>query len=86
LARIWCELLGLPSVGATANFFQLGGHSLLATRMVSMVGTRLGVRLPIKVVFDYPTIRDLGDWLEVGLMANASDAAATTTAADEALI
>ncbi|MFD0727729.1 AMP-binding enzyme, partial [Lysobacter brunescens] len=32
LARIWCELLGLPSVGATANFFQLGGHSLLATR------------------------------------------------------
>jgi amino acid adenylation domain-containing protein len=86
LARIWSELLGLPSVGATANFFQLGGHSLLATRMVSMVGTRLGVRLPIKVVFDYPTIRDLGDWLEVGLMASTAGSAVQAPAADEALI
>ncbi|WP_386826605.1 amino acid adenylation domain-containing protein, partial [Lysobacter brunescens] len=52
-------MLGLPSVGATANFFQLGGHSLLATRMINRLAEQ-GLRLALRQIFLHPTIRALG--------------------------
>ena len=59
LAAIWCELLGIPSVGRNEGFFELGGHSLLAMRLVAAVERRFGVRLPLRSVFESPRLADI---------------------------
>ncbi|RLS35195.1 MAG: amino acid adenylation domain-containing protein [Planctomycetota bacterium] len=59
LAAIWCELLGIPSVGRNEGFFELGGHSLLAMRLVAAVERRFGVRLPLRSVFKTPRLADI---------------------------
>ncbi|HKH45576.1 MAG TPA: amino acid adenylation domain-containing protein, partial [Thermoanaerobaculia bacterium] len=59
MCRIWEELLGLAQVGIDDNFFDLGGHSLLATQVVSQVRSALGLELPLRGVFENPTVRGL---------------------------
>jgi len=59
LAKIWCELLGVPEVAAHDDFFQLGGHSLLATRMMARIEDSFGVRISLRDVFDAPTVQQL---------------------------
>ncbi|HSL82596.1 MAG TPA: amino acid adenylation domain-containing protein, partial [Thermoanaerobaculia bacterium] len=59
LAAIWREVLGLPRVGARDDFFRLGGHSLLATRVMTRVKSRLGADLPLRTLFQNPTIQAL---------------------------
>ena len=59
LAGIWCEVLGLRRVGVHDNFFELGGHSLLATRIVSQVNEFFQVQLPLRSLFESPTIEGL---------------------------
>jgi amino acid adenylation domain-containing protein len=56
LAGIWARVLGVPDVAPHESFFELGGHSLLATRMISRVRTVLGVEMPIRTVFEVPTL------------------------------
>jgi amino acid adenylation domain-containing protein len=56
LAGIWSDLLGAIDVAPHDSFFDLGGHSLLATRMISRVRTVLGVELPMRAIFDQPTL------------------------------
>ena len=60
LAAIWKEILGLEQVGIHDNFFDLGGHSLLATRLMSKIRKELDVELPLRILFDSPTIELLG--------------------------
>ncbi len=64
LAGLWEELLGRERVGARDDFFELGGHSLLATRMLARVRAALGVSLPVRRVFEAPTIEALAADLE----------------------
>jgi amino acid adenylation domain-containing protein len=60
LARIWENLLGWDQVGMNDNFFNdLGGHSLIAARVVSLVQNTLQVEIPLRAIFENPTINDL---------------------------
>ena len=59
LAKIWAGVLSLDQVGIHDNFFNLGGHSLLATQVISRVINTFKVELPIKTLFDSPTVADM---------------------------
>lgn len=63
LAGIWADVLRRDPPGGTANFFALGGHSLLATQLASAIRRHFDVEMPLRVVFERPTLREQADWL-----------------------
>lgn len=63
IAQIWSQLLG-REVGVHDNFFERGGHSLLATQLVSRIRDRFRVELPLRTVFETPTIAQLASQIE----------------------
>ncbi|WP_149831340.1 non-ribosomal peptide synthetase, partial [Streptomyces tailanensis] len=64
VAAIWAEVLRMERISADDRFFELGGHSLLATRVVSRVRQRLGVDLPMRVMFDADSVAGLASEIE----------------------
>ncbi len=59
LAAIWADVLGRETVGSNENFFDMGGHSLLGMRLISKIRTAFGIEIPLKSLFEMPTIAEL---------------------------
>ncbi len=64
LADIWVSLLGVKRISIHDNFFELGGHSLLATQVMSRCRDSFGVELPLRALFDTPTIAGLNSYIQ----------------------
>ena len=64
LAGIWSQVLGRERVGVGDNFFELGGHSLLATQVMSRVREVFKAELPLRSIFDAPTVAELARLIE----------------------
>ncbi len=74
LAQMWAEVLGLERVGIHENFFDLGGHSLMATQLISRVHTAYQVDLPLRRLFEIPTVAGLAAIVEESLLAQEDEA------------
>ncbi|MBB3059227.1 non-ribosomal peptide synthetase [Microbulbifer rhizosphaerae] len=64
LAETWREVLDLKRIGTGDNFFELGGHSLLATQLIGQLSRQLDRDIPLRTVFEHPTIAAMAQWLE----------------------
>ncbi|MET8156122.1 amino acid adenylation domain-containing protein [Sphaerisporangium sp. NPDC005289] len=64
VAGVWAEVLGLEVVGAFDDFFALGGHSLLVIRVAALLRDAVDLEVPIRTVFDRPTVAGLAEAVE----------------------
>jgi amino acid adenylation domain-containing protein len=71
LLDIWRQVLQLDQLGVQDNFFDLGGHSLLATQVISRVRSTFRVQLPLRSLFDAPTVAGLAD--QIAQMPQSSE-------------
>jgi phthiocerol/phenolphthiocerol synthesis type-I polyketide synthase E len=69
IAAMWEELLGITPIGVHDDFFALGGHSLLATQIVSRCRDQMGLELPLKAIFEAPTIARFATLVEDAIVA-----------------
>ncbi|MGE3402699.1 MAG: amino acid adenylation domain-containing protein [Vicinamibacterales bacterium] len=71
IARIWSEVLERPAIGREESFFAIGGHSLLAARVTARLRTEMGVDLPLRAMFEAPTVAAFAARLDEALLLEA---------------
>ena len=64
MANIWEKILDIDKIGVLDNFFEIGGHSLLATQIISRIRESFQVELPLRTLFDEPTVAGLSKRIE----------------------
>jgi acyl carrier protein len=72
LAAVFAEVLRVERVGIGDNFFSLGGNSLTAVKLIARVRVEFGVRLPLWVVFQFASVSDLAEQLDLRYQAPAA--------------
>jgi acyl carrier protein len=73
IADVWQSLLGVDRVGVHDDFFALGGHSLLATQIIARLKDMFELELPLKVIFEAPTIAKLALLVEEAILAEIEE-------------
>lgn len=86
IAAIWRELLGYDRIGADDHFFELGGHSLLATQAISRIRRLLGIELPLRALFETPTVASLAARVAAELTAITAAPAGAAAGRDEGYV
>jgi acyl carrier protein len=71
IATIWMDVLKKDTVSVADDFIALGGHSLLAIRVLGKLSRRFGVRLPLRTLFDAPTVAQLAEVVDLELQLAA---------------
>ncbi|MFA0960200.1 amino acid adenylation domain-containing protein [Roseivirga sp. BDSF3-8] len=84
LANAWKQILGPEKVGVNDNFFDLGGHSLLAAKLAFAVSRSLKMEFSMNNLFKYPTIRSLGQYIEL-LISQKDDTSASEVDDEEVM-
>jgi amino acid adenylation domain-containing protein len=74
LAQIWAKLLKYEVIARQDNFFNLGGHSLLATQLCYRIRDTFNIELPLRQVFETPTLIDLANYVDSCLWVNSTTA------------
>lgn len=59
VTALWCEVFKVPDIGPDDDFFSLGGHSMIAVRMAARLRDELGLRVPVRLILEHPTVADL---------------------------
>jgi amino acid adenylation domain-containing protein len=71
IAEIWSTVLHRQPVSVEADFFALGGHSLLATQVVARLRSAVGIELPLRAIFEVPTVAGLAQRVETAQQAGS---------------
>lgn len=73
VAGIWADLLKVDAIGVFDNFFDLGGHSLLAGRVLAQVTDSFGVSLPLRTLFEAPSVAALARQINKARVAQSNE-------------
>jgi acyl carrier protein len=83
LAQLFADVLAVSRVGIHESFFDLGGHSLLATQLVSRIRRGFEIALPVRALFDTPTVAGIARHVDAASWAAQKPAASASAAVTE---
>src|SRR5699024_1034237 len=64
IAKTFAQVLNAPQVSVQDSFFEIGGHSLRAISVINDIESRMGIRLPLKAIFEHPSVAQLATVVE----------------------
>jgi acyl carrier protein len=71
LVQLWEECIGAVGVGVEHDFFDIGGNSLVASQLIGRIRSTFGVKLPMRIMFESPTIASMAAAIEASVEAQA---------------